>query len=97
MQKKRIETMVSTNDGFKIAEVDMELRGPGSMEGTKQSGKIDFNLANLNIHQDIFKIANKDALQVVEQDPRLSAPEHLELRKYLNKIFSNTKDWSNIG
>lgn len=95
--KKRIETMVSTNDGFKIAEVDMELRGPGSMEGTKQSGKIDFNLANLNIHQDIFKIANKDALQVVEQDPRLSAPEHLELRKYLNKIFSNTKDWSNIG
>ncbi len=95
--RTRINTMVSTNDGFKIAEVDMDLRGPGSLEGTRQSGKVDLKIAQLSTHLDIFNKANQDATAILEEDPKLEHPENSTFRRYLQEIYFKTQDWSNIG
>jgi len=68
--------MVSTTDGFKIAEEDLRLRGPGEMYGTKQSGNLDFKIADLVQEGVMLEVARQAAIAVVESDPRLSKPEH---------------------
>lgn len=93
----RLNTMVETNDGFRIAEVDMDLRGPGSLEGTKQSGKVDLRIAELGAHIDIFNLANQDATELLEQDPKLESSENQSFRRHLQAIYFKTQDWSNIG
>lgn len=95
--RKRIKTMVETTNGFTIAEVDMELRGPGSIEGTKQSGAINFKLANLLHHQDIFKEANETAMAILSEDPDLNKPPHQVLKNYLRNYARKHKNWSKIG
>ena len=95
--KTRIKTMTETNNGFTIAEVDMQLRGPGSIEGTRQSGSNEFQLANLLTHQHIFQQANEAAMKILTDDPKLEKPENINLRNFLAARLRKNKDWSKIG
>lgn len=96
--KMRLETMVRTNDGFEIAEVDMKLRGPGDIEGTQQSGiGFDLKLANLGKDGEILKLARNEAVDILKKDPKLENPENGLLRKKLLKSNQTTFDWSSIS
>lgn len=77
--------MLETTDGFKIAEIDLELRGPGDFFGTRQSGLPSLQLANLLTDGDLLKLARQDAFEVVNRDPHLRLPGHLPLRKYFQE------------
>jgi len=95
--KTRVKTMEETDNGFTIAEVDMQLRGPGNIEGTQQSGSNEFQLANLLTHQAIFKAANDAAMKIITEDPKLEKPQNKGLREFLSTRFRKNKDWSKIG
>ncbi|MCJ8208444.1 ATP-dependent DNA helicase RecG [Mucilaginibacter sp. RS28] len=79
----RLDTMVQTNDGFKIAEIDLELRGPGDIEGTQQSGVLDLKVANLSTDQQLLLQARTVVEEIFEKDPQLEHPENLLLRQML--------------
>jgi ATP-dependent DNA helicase RecG len=81
--KKRIETMVSTNDGFEIAEVDLRLRGPGDMQGTRQSGILDLRLADIIRDEHMLKVARSVVIELLEEDPLLDKPDNRRLEFYL--------------
>ncbi|HEY2993003.1 MAG TPA: ATP-dependent DNA helicase RecG [Methylomirabilota bacterium] len=81
--QRRVEAMVETNDGFKIAEVDLQLRGPGEFFGTRQSGLPEFRVADLLRDAALLEEARRDALTIVAADPELRAPEHRGLRQAL--------------
>ncbi len=95
--RKRLATMVRTNDGFDIAEVDMKLRGPGDLEGTQQSGiGFDLKIANLGKDGEILKLARNVASGLLQTDPRLQNPDN----KILIKSLANKQtdfDWSSIS
>ena len=76
----RLKTMEESNDGFKIAEVDMTLRGPGDILGTRQSGMPEFRYTDLVSDGDIITMARREAFGVIESDPHLRMPEHQKLR-----------------
>ena len=82
---ERIKTMCATNDGFKIAEKDLELRGPGDIEGTRQSGALNFKIANIVEDKAILEIAKVEADNLLAADENLSSPENLLLKNYLLK------------
>ena len=96
--KKRLETMVATNNGFDIAEADLKLRGPGDLEGTQQSG-LPFKLKVANIARDgrILQLARDAASQILETDPLLENPEHLVLKNYLDQQRQQMVNWSVIS
>ena len=96
--RKRLETMVRTNDGFEIAEVDMQLRGPGDMEGTQQSG-IGFTLkiANLGRDGEILQHARNQASDLLDSDPRLEKHENQILVYNLMKMKNTEFNWSSIS
>ncbi|MBD1430502.1 ATP-dependent DNA helicase RecG [Sphingobacterium litopenaei] len=83
--RTRLETMVRTNDGFEIAEVDLELRGPGDISGTQQSGVLDMKIADLAKDQHILAEARNSVIEIFKQDPRLTLPENQILLNYLNQ------------
>ncbi len=96
--RKRIETMVRTNDGFEIAEVDLKLRGPGDIEGTQQSGiPFDLKIANLGRDGQILQYARNIAEDIIDADPGLKQEEHLILVKQLKKLYWKTVNWSSIS
>jgi ATP-dependent DNA helicase RecG len=95
--KERIQTMVRTNDGFEIAEVDLKLRGPGNMEGTQQSGMLRFMIANLAQDGLILAAARDTAVEILEQDPDLSTPENQRLKMHLASEGKEAKVWSRIS
>jgi ATP-dependent DNA helicase RecG len=96
--KTRLETMVRTNDGFEIADVDMKLRGPGDLEGTQQSGiPFNLNIANLLTDSKILDQARRSAMQVLELDPLLDKPENQLLVEQLSRQKREDKDWSRIS
>jgi ATP-dependent DNA helicase RecG len=96
--RKRIETMVETNDGFLIAETDLKLRGPGDMEGTQQSGMpFDLKIANLVQDGQILQIARDAATELLEDDPRLQKPENEVLKTQLRSLLKSQVDWSAIS
>lgn len=72
----RLNTMVKTNNGFEIAEIDMQLRGPGNIEGTQQSGVLDLKVADLTTDQDILQQARNCVIEIFEKDPQLATPEN---------------------
>jgi ATP-dependent DNA helicase RecG len=78
--KKRLDAMVETNDGFKIAEVDLQLRGPGDFLGTKQSGLPEFRFADVGQDAQLIELARKAAFAMIALDPEIEAPEHRQLR-----------------
>jgi ATP-dependent DNA helicase RecG len=81
--ERRLQAMVETNDGFKIAEVDLQLRGPGEFFGTRQSGLPEFRVADLLRDAALLEDARRDALAIVAADAELRAPEHRGLRQAL--------------
>lgn len=94
--KQRMQIMCATNDGFKIAEKDLELRGPGDIEGTKQSGILNFKLASITADKDLLDIAKQHAEAIVKKDPTLNEPEHSMLKQYLLTQKGKTV-WSKIS
>lgn len=84
---KRAEIMESTTDGFKIAEADLELRGPGEFLGTKQSGLPGFKIANLVRDVQILQEARQAAFELAQSDPELKRPENEALRARFHKLF----------
>ena len=95
--KERIQTMVATNNGFEIAEADLKLRGPGNIEGTQQSGILNFKLTDLSKDQHILKAARRTAESIIEEDPELQSPDNQNLRDYLLAHYKNVKGWSRIS
>jgi ATP-dependent DNA helicase RecG len=95
--KTRIKTMVDTNDGFKIAEVDLKLRGPGNMEGTQQSGNVDLKIANLATDGPIIEEARKAAIALLEEDATLDKQENAALKYYLQHQKGSNSVWRNIS
>lgn len=83
--KIRIDTMVRTADGFEISEIDLQLRGPGNIEGTQQSGVLDLKLADLAQDQCILQEARNSVIELFEKDPELSHEENLILRNYFDE------------
>jgi ATP-dependent DNA helicase RecG len=83
--KERLNAMVQIADGFKIAEVDLMLRGPGEFFGTRQHGLPELKYANLITDTAIISEARKAAFQLIDQDPHLRKPEHLNLREKIIK------------
>ena len=79
--KIRLETMVKTNNGFEISEIDLQLRGPGNIEGTQQSGVLDLKLANLATDQQMLLLARKCVEEIFEKDPQLELPENAILNQ----------------
>jgi ATP-dependent DNA helicase RecG len=95
--KKRLETMCDTNDGFKIAEVDLRLRGPGDIMGTQQSGLLNLKLSDLSKDAQIVGLARQKALELLEKDPKLEAPEHQRLANRMRQILKSRPNWSRIS
>jgi ATP-dependent DNA helicase RecG len=94
----RIEIMVKTNDGFEIAEKDLQLRGPGDIEGTQQSGiPFDLKIANLGKDGQIIEYVRNIAEELLKKDPLLEANENLLLKNELKRLFSQKQSWSNIS
>jgi len=95
---KRIEVMIRTSDGFEIAETDLQLRGPGDIEGTMQSGiPFDLKIANLAKDGQVIEYVRNIAEGILERDPLLEDNNNLILKSELKRIFSVTQTWSNIG
>ncbi len=88
--KTRVEFMEKTNDGFKVAEFDLEIRGPGEFMGSKQSGLPGFKMANLVRDFDILKVARDAAFDILGRDPKLQKKEHALLREELLKNYGPT-------
>lgn len=95
--RTRMETMVRTNDGFEISEVDLKLRGPGDIEGTQQSGVTDLKLADLARDGQILQMARQSALMILEEDAELSLHKNEIMAQRLIKMHQHKKDWSKIG
>lgn len=89
--------MVSTNDGFKIAEEDLKLRGPGDIEGTRQSGVQEFRLFKIGEDQDFLSTGRTIAQLILDKDPLLEKAPNELIKRYLNHLNQGFKDWGRIG
>jgi ATP-dependent DNA helicase RecG len=94
---KRLEVMKRTNDGFQIAEADLEIRGPGEFLGTRQSGLPDFRVANILRDSRILEAARRDAFQLIEQSKGLSSPEYDLLRHELKHRWGQRLELASVG
>lgn len=95
--RQRIETMVRTNNGFEIAETDLRLRGPGDLLGTQQSGVLDLLIADLGKDGKLLQRAREKAIEVLESDPELVAPENLVIRTQVESMRKTVVNWSRIS
>ncbi len=93
----RIQTMLATNDGFKISEIDLKLRGPGDFFGTRQSGLPELHIANVLDDGPIITLARREAFQLVADDPHLRNQEHQSLRKYFFEKLKTYLTYINVG
>ena len=95
--RERIGCMVRTNDGFEIAEKDLELRGPGDLMGTQQSGLLDLKVADLTTDGELLKKARLLAEKIIQEDPQLEHDSHARMARYLNRNQLATLKWSAIS
>lgn len=95
--KTRMQTMVETTDGFKIADVDLKLRGPGDLQGTRQSGVLDLKIADLIKDEPILKVARKEAINLLDDSEKFNASENSNLRRELLRREQKSTDWSDIS
>lgn len=95
--RTRIKTMVATTDGFKISEVDMELRGPGDILGTQQSGVVDFKKLSLIEDSAIIKASKLAVEKILEQDALLTRPDNQMMKQYYIKQYKGKNKWSQIS
>lgn len=94
--KIRLDTMVKTSNGFEISEIDLQLRGPGNIEGTQQSGVLDLKLANLATDQQMLLMARRCVEEIFEQDPQLLLPEN-QLLNQASHTHNGGLSWDNIS
>ncbi len=94
--KTRIKTMVASNDGFHLAEVDLKLRGPGEMEGTQQSGMLELKVADLTKDQEVLIDARKEASEILAEDPDLNSSANKVTKAYLDRRGKGT-DWGSVA
>jgi ATP-dependent DNA helicase RecG len=94
--RERIKIMCATNDGFKIAEKDLEIRGPGDIEGTRQSGALNFKIASIVNDKAILEQARVEAERLVEEDIELSMAKNLQLKNFLQSQKSKN-GWGKIS
>ena len=95
--KTRMETMVNTNDGFEIAEVDLKLRGPGDLMGTQQSGILNLKIADIVRDKEILQLARHQAVQILKNDTNLQKPEHQALRLVFMELSKKNNIWNYIS
>lgn len=95
--RTRIDTMVKTNNGFEISETDLQLRGPGDLMGTQQSGALDLLIADLGKDGEILKQAREVAISLLEKDPGLERPENKVIRLQIDSMKRTTVNWSRIS
>ncbi|MFT4660914.1 MAG: ATP-dependent DNA helicase RecG [Patiriisocius sp.] len=95
--RTRIETMCQTNNGFEIADVDLKLRGPGDIMGTRQSGILDFKIANLATDGRILHLARETAIKILREDPSLSSDLYLPISKAVGRDLNRKNHWSKIS
>ncbi|MEP6700709.1 MAG: ATP-dependent DNA helicase RecG, partial [Bacteroidota bacterium] len=94
--RERIRVMTTTNNGFEIAEKDLELRGPGDIEGTRQSGILNFKLASIVQDRPLLELAKNMAAEMLEKDPELNSAENLQTKSFLQQQ-KGTIAWSKIS
>jgi ATP-dependent DNA helicase RecG len=95
--QRRLATMVETTNGFKIAEIDLELRGPGDFWGTRQSGFPELHIANLLTDTKILTLARREAFDLVKNDPHLRHPAHQALRTYFRERMNDALMLIDVG
>src|SRR5690606_37549547 len=95
--KARLETMVRTNNGFEIAETDLQLRGPGDLQGTQQSGVLDLHIADLAKDQRILQEARICVQELIDKDMNLEQAERQPRRVYLSKSFKEGDQWEEMS
>lgn len=95
--KTRLQTMVEMHDGFKIAEVDLQLRGAGDYFGTRQSGVPGFRVANVVTDYDILSVARVEAFALVERDPQLAEKENKNIRTQFENVYKNLLSFVRVG
>jgi len=95
--KVRLETMVRTNNGFEIAEKDLELRGPGDIQGTQQSGILDLLVADLSKDGKILQEARATAIEVLQTDPQLELPQHRGILDQIERQKNSEVNWSRVS
>ncbi len=95
--KTRLKTMVETTDGFKIAEVDLKLRGPGNLMGTQQSGVLNLKIADIVKDTKILVSARNTAIDLLQEDSNLSKQENTNIKKAYLELSKTSKIWSNIS
>ncbi|MFO7613601.1 MAG: ATP-dependent DNA helicase RecG [Bacteroidales bacterium] len=95
--RKRLQTMVETNDGFRIAEADLQLRGPGDLQGTKQSGILDLKIADIIRDEKILKYARNLANDILNEDPLLELNKNKPLARQLDKMKKDHINWGLIS
>lgn len=94
---KRMDTMVMTNDGFQISEVDLQLRGPGDLMGTQQSGVLNLKLADLSRDGQIVSLAREKAREILEKDPDLLLTENRPLNQRMHQVLKSRPNWGRIA
>lgn len=95
--KTRLDTMVRTNDGFEIAEVDLKLRGPGDLMGTQQSGVLNLRIADIIKDSKILSVARNYAFQVLKEDPNLTSKENIPIRNTFAQLVKYRNIWNYIS
>lgn len=96
--RKRMEIMTETNDGFRIAEADLKLRGPGDLEGTQQSGlALDLKIADIARDGQLVQLARDEAQKIIDDDPECNSPHHAMLWRRLNELRKDDVDWAQIS
>ena len=96
--RKRIDIMCDTNDGFRIAEADLKLRGPGDLEGTQQSGMaFDLKIANIARDGQIVQMARDEAQKIIDDDPDCAKPEYTTLWNRLRELRNTNINWAAIS
>ena len=95
--KIRLETMVRTQDGFEIAEVDMQLRGPGDMMGTRQSGQLPFKLASLTADGQLLAWTRHIVEQLLREDPQLNLEKHKSIKDHWTMLYKHQWGWNRIS
>lgn len=95
--KLRLNAMVNSNDGFEIANVDLNLRGPGDIQGTQQSGTLDFKMADISKDEKLVVFTRNLAINLLKQDPELQLPEHTRIKNYLSTLLKKNNIWGKIS
>ena len=97
MARERIKAMLDTTDGFEIANLDLKLRGPGDLLGTRQSGLLDLKIADLVKDEDLLIKTRLAADELLKDDPLLMKPENIRLRNWFEQLKKVKGDWSRVS